>query len=88
MLKEKESLFTKGFNAKKWQVADDFDASRATDRDYADRHMLPELSKRVEELADEEQYFTEQIFNEVRRIVADNILMQELGLSQMLSGVT
>ena len=88
MLKEKESLFTKGFNAKKWQVADDFDDSRATYRDYADRHMVPELSKRVEELADEEQYFTEQIFNEVRRIVADNILMKELGLSQMLSGVT
>jgi hypothetical protein len=35
--------------------------------------MLPELTKRVKELADEDQYFTEQFFKEVRRIVADNI---------------
>lgn len=42
--------------------------------------MLPERSKKVLDLADEEQYFTEQLYNEVKRIVADNIQMQELGV--------
>jgi len=37
--------------------------------------MLPERSKKVLDLADEEQYFTEQLYNEVKRIVADNIQM-------------
>jgi hypothetical protein len=37
--------------------------------------MLPEDSKKVAELADEYQYFTEQMYKEVRRIVADNIQM-------------
>lgn len=72
---EKESLFKKGFNQKKWQVGDDFDQSKTNDRDYCDKNMLPELTKRVKELADEDQYFTEQFFKEVRRIVADNIQM-------------
>lgn len=80
-------MFKKGFNAQKWQVGNDFDESRARDRDYADKHMLPEQSQRVAELADEEQFFTEQMFKEVKRIVADNIQMQELGVAQMLAGV-
>lgn len=37
--------------------------------------MLPEQTKKVENLRDEKEYFTEQMYREVKRIVADNIQM-------------
>lgn len=49
--------------------------------------MLPEQTKRVENLQDEREYFTETMFREVRRIVADNIQMQALGVQHMLDNV-
>jgi hypothetical protein len=46
--------------------------------------MLPEETRKVANLKDEKEYFTEQMYREVRRIVADNIHMQVLGTEQML----
>ena len=37
---EKADLFKSGYS-EKWQVAQDFDASRAKDRNYAFKNMLP-----------------------------------------------
>lgn len=49
--------------------------------------MLPETTAKVDNLKDELEYFTEQMFREVRRIVADNIEMQNLGVQSMLQSV-
>lgn len=62
----------------------DFDPSLAHDKDYAYEKMLPEETKKVANLKDEKEYFSEQMYREVRRIVADNIQMQALGTEQML----
>ena len=46
--------------------------------------MLPEQTKRVENLLEEREFFIEQMFREVKRMVADNVQMQIVGLKDML----
>ena len=46
--------------------------------------MLPEQTKRVENLLEEREFFIEQMFREVKRMVADNVQMQIVGLKGML----
>lgn len=71
---DKKSLFNKGFS-QKWQVSSEFNQELVNDFSYCNEHMLPEQTKKVRNLADETEYFTEQMFREVKRIVEDNIQM-------------
>ena len=48
--------------------------------------MLPTQRRKVEELGDEVQYFTQQMYREVRRIVDENIKMQSLAVVHILDG--
>lgn len=54
-------------------------------QDYAFSYMLPVETQKVHKLQEELQFFTEQFMREVRRIVADNIRMQRIGLAPMLA---
>lgn len=54
-------------------------------QDYAFSYMLPVETQKVHKLQEELQFFTEQFMREIRRIVADNIRMQRIGLAPMLA---
>lgn len=49
--------------------------------------MLPVQRRKVEELGDEVQYFTQQMYSEVKRIVDENIKMQSLAFAHITDGV-
>jgi hypothetical protein len=87
LTKNQDRLFQKGYSTK-WQVeSDEFDVERATDREYAEIFMLPVQRRKVEELGDEVQYFTQQMYSEVKRIVDENIKMQSLAFAHITDGV-
>jgi chromatin segregation and condensation protein Rec8/ScpA/Scc1 (kleisin family) len=79
--KEKSELFEKGFSDK-WQLLkqSNFEPDRATDREHAMQYILPEQTNKVENLHDELEYFTEQMYREISRIVNDNTQVQMLSL--------
>jgi len=62
-----------------------FDQSKAKNQDYAFKYMLTDETQKIHKLQEELQFFTEQFMREVRRIVADNIRMQKIGLGPMLA---
>lgn len=47
--------------------------------------MLTDETQKIHKLEEELQFFTEQFMREVRRIVADNIRLQKIGLGPMLA---
>ena len=50
----------------------EFTESRATEREYSFAYMLPEETRIVQEWQDERQFFKEQFYKEVRRVISDN----------------
>jgi hypothetical protein len=50
--------------------------------------MLSDETEKIHKLEEELQFFTEQFMREVRRIVADNIRMQKIGLGPLLAEAT
>ena len=48
----------------------------AYDREYAFRFMLPVKTEKVTDLNDELQFFTEQQYKEVRRVITENYATQ------------
>lgn len=71
---QKAKLFAQGYSDQ-WKVSEqsDFDATRQYDRDYCNPYMLPVESDKVQNLSDEFNFFTEQLWREVRRIVDDKV---------------
>jgi thymidine kinase len=47
--------------------------TRQYDREYSSPFMLPVETERIKNLSDELQFFTEQLWREIRRIVDDNV---------------
>lgn len=47
--------------------------TRQYDREYSNQFMLPAETERIKNLSDELQFFTEQLWREIRRIVDDNV---------------
>ena len=48
----------------------------AYDREYAFRFMVPAKTEKVRDLNDELQFFTEQQYKEVRRVITENYAVQ------------
>ena len=70
---QKQKLFAQGYSAA-WQIKDEaYDVTRQYDREYSNQFMLPAETERIKNLSDELQFFTEQLWREIRRIVDDNV---------------
>ncbi len=80
---KKEKSFAKG-DSEKWemepQTAKTIDKK---DRKQAWEAMFPKESSEVRRIADESQYFIDQLYQEVRRVILDNLDQMVLDTDNM-----